>query len=633
MNIAMLTASSAAWGDGVLLGPEAVGGWLDDELGRALEDRFACGVRAVEGARVPGELGGSGALAAPVGEGRIGEGPAAPVAPAGEGLAAPVGCSPAALGSSAPQADLPDSAPPAAAAPTPFAPGLAADILVFLDGGFICAAMPGCGPVRVARAGGPDPQPARDGRPDGPGPQDERDDRPAGLGRQDMPPSRPAGPGPQPVRVVSRPAGPGPQPARGALGVARVLARRLERVMRWEYGLREAARQGDAGALLKMGVGLVGRSLILFDGAFNLAGFSLVEGEDSPAMREAARLGYAAEVTEEHQARYRALAASHPEGFEILYPEPDRVTPMWSEPVEVAGETYRLHVMGAREGDAGTVCLARRVAEELRHVLEREAAERIGRPSDGGGFVRELLRGAFGEEEAAERARFFGWTEEGPWVAARAEPAGREFFPAARWAQVCAALAEALPGMHSAAAPDQGGAALVVPCGAWGSLGGGAASGVGAPAPLARVCAAEGVVLGWGDPTPSLAGLRASYEQAGQACRMARARGAAALPFDACKLDVAAESLGRLFADGGLEPLALRALDRHDADFGTEYARTLRACLACEMVKADACRELHVHRTTLDYRLQRLRELFGIDLADARTRALMRLALMARGGA
>lgn len=630
MNIAMLTASSAAWGDGVLLGPEAVGGWSDDELGRALEDRFACGVRAVEGARVPGELGGSGALAAPVGEGRIGEGPAAPVAPAGEGfaderpagegLAAPVGCSPAALGSSVPQADPPDSAPPAAAAPTPFAPGPAADILIFLDGGFICAAMPGCGPVRVARADGSGPGAARGVRAGGFGPGAARDAQADGPGLRDT--------------RVSRPAGPGPQPERGVLDVARVLARRLERVMRWEYGLREAARQGDAGALLKMGVGLVGRSLILFDGAFNLAGFSLVEGEDSPAMREAARLGYAAEVTEEHQARYRALAASHPEGFEILYPEPDRVTPMWSEPVEVAGETYRLHVMGAREGDAGTVCLARRVAEELRHVLEREAAERIGRPSDGGGFVRELLRGVLGEEEAAERARFFGWTEEGPWVAARAEPAGREFFPAARWAQVCAALAAALPGMHAAAAPDQGGAALVVPCGAWGSLGGSAASGAGgAPAPLARVCAAEGVVLGWGDPTPSLAGLRASYEQAGQACRMARARGAAALPFDACKLDVAAEALGRLFADGGLEPLALRALDRHDADFGTEYARTLRACLACEMVKADACRELHVHRTTLDYRLQRLRELFGIDLADARTRALMRLALMARGGA
>ena len=57
----------------------------------------------------------------------------------------------------------------------------------------------------------------------------------------------------------------------------------------------------------------------------------------------------------------------------------------------------------------------------------------------------------------------------------------------------------------------------------------------------------------------------------------------------------------------------LRGIDR---DRGTEYYRTLRAWLLNERSIPKTAEALIVHRTTLTYRLEKLRELIPIDLDD-----------------
>ena len=55
----------------------------------------------------------------------------------------------------------------------------------------------------------------------------------------------------------------------------------------------------------------------------------------------------------------------------------------------------------------------------------------------------------------------------------------------------------------------------------------------------------------------------------------------------------------------------------------------MRALLENDLVKLRTCEQLHIHRTTLDYRLGRLRDEFAINLNDPSTRDLLRLAFLA----
>ena len=143
-------------------------------------------------------------------------------------------------------------------------------------------------------------------------------------------------------------------------------------------------------------------------------------------------------------------------------------------------------------------------------------------------------------------------------------------------------------------------------------------------------CAAEGIVIGWGDPVDGLSGLPASYEQARHACAAARKGGKpAVLAYDHCKLAIAKTLLAREFAAQHLEPLALLRVRAYDARYGTEYEATLRALLENDLVKLRTCEQLHIHRTTLDYRLGRLRDEFAINIDNPGTRDLLRLAFLA----
>lgn len=58
------------------------------------------------------------------------------------------------------------------------------------------------------------------------------------------------------------------------------------------------------------------------------------------------------------------------------------------------------------------------------------------------------------------------------------------------------------------------------------------------------------------------------------------------------------------------------AVWQYDAAHGTEYLETLSSYLRQNRSVKAAARELHLHRNTVNYRVGRLRELFGLDLED-----------------
>ena len=58
------------------------------------------------------------------------------------------------------------------------------------------------------------------------------------------------------------------------------------------------------------------------------------------------------------------------------------------------------------------------------------------------------------------------------------------------------------------------------------------------------------------------------------------------------------------------------AVWQYDAAHGTEYLETLSNYLRQNRSVKAAARELHLHRNTVNYRVGRLRELFGLDLED-----------------
>ena len=402
-----------------------------------------------------------------------------------------------------------------------------------------------------------------------------------------------------------------------AEAVRNILAGRLARLRRWLYDLHRGARTGQAADVMDAGAALMGRSLVLFDGAFNLVAASLVEDEVTHAMQETERRGYASEVSAEHQALYRELSLSRPDGFGIMYPEADRLTPVWSQPVAAGPETFRMHVMELMEDDLGGIALAHCVAGELAPLLDRSRMDDTVKA--GMDIVSELLCRQHEEGEARIRAQFFGWSIENAWVAARIEAVDQSY-PPARWNQIAGIGRSRLEGSH-ASAPDVDGFALVVPARILKET---------SREQLRDFCAAEGIVIGWGDPVDGLSGLPASYEQARHACAAARKGGKpAVLAYDHCKLAIAKTLLAREFAAQHLEPLALLRVRAYDARYGTEYEATLRALLENDLVKLRTCEQLHIHRTTLDYRLGRLRDEFAINIDNPGTRDLLRLAFLA----
>jgi len=71
----------------------------------------------------------------------------------------------------------------------------------------------------------------------------------------------------------------------------------------------------------------------------------------------------------------------------------------------------------------------------------------------------------------------------------------------------------------------------------------------------------------------------------------------------------------------------LGQLVRYDEAHNTELVYTLEVFFARNTNVSEAARVLHVHRNTLNYRLQRIVEICGLDLYDAEARLALQLAL------
>jgi DNA-binding PucR family transcriptional regulator len=96
--------------------------------------------------------------------------------------------------------------------------------------------------------------------------------------------------------------------------------------------------------------------------------------------------------------------------------------------------------------------------------------------------------------------------------------------------------------------------------------------------------------------------------------------------------DVRSEVILRELAELSLENPSLTrgkltALLDHDAERGTQYARTLRAYLDAMGDVASAAARTSVHPNTFRYRIRRLSELFDIDIENSDERVVLELQL------
>ncbi|MDE3230281.1 MAG: helix-turn-helix domain-containing protein [Chloroflexota bacterium] len=83
---------------------------------------------------------------------------------------------------------------------------------------------------------------------------------------------------------------------------------------------------------------------------------------------------------------------------------------------------------------------------------------------------------------------------------------------------------------------------------------------------------------------------------------------------------------------GELEPFTQRALEPllRDHRHGDTLVETLEAFFACNGNSARAAEKLHLHRNSLLYRLNQVRDLLGQDLDDPETRLTLQLAIKGR---
>jgi sugar diacid utilization regulator len=90
--------------------------------------------------------------------------------------------------------------------------------------------------------------------------------------------------------------------------------------------------------------------------------------------------------------------------------------------------------------------------------------------------------------------------------------------------------------------------------------------------------------------------------------------------------------LGQVADPANLRELATSWLDpllRHDARRGSDYVQTLAVYLECGGSHEQVAQALIVHRSTIKYRLRRIQEISGYDLADHDTRFHLELATRA----
>lgn len=149
-----------------------------------------------------------------------------------------------------------------------------------------------------------------------------------------------------------------------------------------------------------------------------------------------------------------------------------------------------------------------------------------------------------------------------------------------------------------------------------------------------RVGARAPVAIGIGPAAPPFGGLAQARAGADRALRVLHARhlgSSQVARLDDVQVEELLVELTDLIAERGDRPTGpIARLLAYDGDHDTALVPTLRAHLDSFGDVATAARTLHVHPNTFRYRLRRLSEVCGLDLADAQARfaAMLQLQVM-----
>ncbi len=93
------------------------------------------------------------------------------------------------------------------------------------------------------------------------------------------------------------------------------------------------------------------------------------------------------------------------------------------------------------------------------------------------------------------------------------------------------------------------------------------------------------------------------------------------LAYDDCKMDLLREGLRRQVSPYNITPLRFKCMQDYDRSNGTDYLVTVLEYARNLRHHTRACESLSIHRGTLDYRLKKVRQLFGIDVDSPDTLA------------
>lgn len=136
--------------------------------------------------------------------------------------------------------------------------------------------------------------------------------------------------------------------------------------------------------------------------------------------------------------------------------------------------------------------------------------------------------------------------------------------------------------------------------------------------------------IGLGRPAANLSQVSRSRADADRALRVLRARGAAgqAADYPGVHVESLLLQVGDVVAAEGQTPTGpYQRLLAYDAEHGSELVATLRAYLDAFGDVNLASAQVHVHANTFRYRLKRLSEISGLDLADPEARFTVQLQM------
>ena len=144
-----------------------------------------------------------------------------------------------------------------------------------------------------------------------------------------------------------------------------------------------------------------------------------------------------------------------------------------------------------------------------------------------------------------------------------------------------------------------------------------------------ELCAATGATAGASFPFEDFFLFKEYYRQAEKAVTLAQAASLDGrfIPFSDCVLDFIINHSTQEFPPAMICSKAVPLLYQIDQEKGTGFIHTLRCYFHNCCQQTATAQELHIHRSTLTYRLEKIRELTDIDLYDEDARLYLQLSL------